>query len=424
MSRTLHAIGCVLVLMCVTSNVTAFPTLSAFPTKSGIMLQTKEIKFCRARSKKIQIRCSSTVSDTMPVMGLSEASSWHRGRRRAILTKYPEIQALEGREPHGAFLLLFSNALQFFLMWKCASLSIPAIIILGCTVGATLSLWQLTTLHEVIHGTCVRAGSRMQSFLMWIGSFPCVFGYFLYLQIGHLSHHNRMGAHSVADLFESNAPYFEDGDVLHATHRMRLAGPTGPKPPPALAPLFPDGRPASVALAFFEKGWREGQAIRNMLLYAASLCLERLVLIISDRVASVTGRVDFFAAKPADGFHAVATGHARLQTAFQLAVLVLLGWRPLLYLFIAETAWSLPIHPACAMYITNHGSTTLPEVRRPGLFLPHLSSLLISATYAPNKITLCPALPCVGCTRLGGRRRAEVNRLVLSGIISLLYRST
>lgn len=201
----------------------------------------------------------------------------------------------------------------------------------------------------------------MQSFLMWIGSFPCVFGYFLYLQIAHLSHHNRMGAHSVADLFESNAPYFEDGDVLHATHRMRLAGPTGPKPPPALAPLFPDGRPASVALAFFEKGWREGQAIRNMLLYAASLCLERLVLIISDRVASVTGRVDFFAAKPADGFHAVATGHARLQTAFQLAVLVLLGWRPLLYLFIAETAWSLPIHPACAMYITNHGSTTLPE---------------------------------------------------------------
>ena len=312
-------------------------------------------------SRKQQIICSASI-DSLPTLGLSEAASWHRARRKAILEKYPQVQALEGREPHGAVILLFSNALQFYLMYVASSLSLPLILLLGCTVGATLSLWQLTTLHEVIHGTCVRAGSRLQSMLMWLGSFPCVFGYFLYLQVGHLSHHNRMGAHSVADIFNSPAPYFEDGDVLHATHRMRLAGPTGPKPPPALARLFPDGRPASVALSFFDGGWVPGRPGRNMLLYAASLCLERLVLVLSDRVASVTGRVDFFAAKPAAGFHAVAVGHARLQTAFQAAVVLALGWRALLYLFVAETAWALPVHPACAMYITNHGSTDLPPV--------------------------------------------------------------
>lgn len=53
---------------------------------------------------------------------------------------------------------------------------------------------------QVIHGNVSR-NKRVNSFLMWAGSLPCVFGYFLYLRFGHLSHHNRMGGHSMAELF-------------------------------------------------------------------------------------------------------------------------------------------------------------------------------------------------------------------------------
>lgn len=32
------------------------------------------------------------------------------------------------------------------------------------------------------------------------------------------------------------------------------------------------------------------------------------------------------------------------------------SWKPILFLMLSETLWSLPPHPACAMFITNHGS--------------------------------------------------------------------
>jgi hypothetical protein len=38
----------------------------------------------------------------------------------------------------------------------------------------------------------------------------------------------------MAELFDSCNESFEDGDILFVTHRMKLAGPKGPMPPPAL----------------------------------------------------------------------------------------------------------------------------------------------------------------------------------------------
>jgi len=76
-------------------------------------------------------------------------------------------------------------------------------------------------LLQVIHGN-VSKDKRINTFLLWAGSLPCVFGYFLYLRFGHLSHHNRMGGHSMAELFDSDKDQFEDGDILFVTHRSKV----------------------------------------------------------------------------------------------------------------------------------------------------------------------------------------------------------
>ena len=151
---------------------------------------------------------------------------------------------------------------------------------------------------------------------------------------------------------------FEDGDILFVTHRMKLAGEKGPMPPEWAQGKLPDA-PMNVAFNFFSSMWREGQPHRNMLVYSLSMFLERLVLIISDKVVALTGFNAFFPNKPA-AFHRAAANHARLALLFQTAVWWACGWKALVMLYIAETAWSLPVHPGCAMFITNHGSTPHP----------------------------------------------------------------
>lgn len=293
--------------------------------------------------------------------GLSDVSAWHRTRRRAILEAHPEVAKLETPDWKGVLLLLTCNAVLYACAAAAGSLPWLGVVALALTVGATASLWQLTMLHEVIHGTMVKNGGLLQSLLLWLGSFPSVFGYFLYLRFGHLSHHNRLGAHSMAELFSSPNDTFEDGDILFVTHRMNLSGPKGPYPPEGswVADKLPDA-PMNLAFNFFSDMWRKNEPYKNMLVYSLSMFLERLVLVVSDKVVAVTGKnTVFFPNKPA-AFHRTAGNYARLATVFQAAVIYFFGWKAFVLLFISETAWSLPIHPGCAMFITNHGSSQQP----------------------------------------------------------------
>jgi len=299
-----------------------------------------------------------------PPIGLSNVAAWHRRRRRAILDAHPEIAQLERPDWKGLLLLLSCNAVLYGCVFVASSLSWLGVVALALTAGATASLWQLTMLHEVIHGTMVKSGGAMQTFLLWAMSFPSVFGYFLYLRFGHLSHHNRIGAHAMEELFSSPNDAFEDGDILFVTHRMKLAGRKGPFPPPALKGKVPDA-PVNVAFNFFDKQWRGGQPYRNMLVYSASMLLERLVIVVSDKVLAVTGHNPFFPNKPSS-WHAEAANYARLAFAFQALVIFFFGFKAWVLLYLAETAWSLPIHPGCAMFITNHGSSEQPGLESLG----------------------------------------------------------
>ena len=141
-------------------------------------------------------------------------------------------------------------------------------------------------------------------------------------------------------MFASRQTDFEDGDVLFAGHRQAVPGPAFPK---ALSPR-----------AF--RLWRRGRAPWNAVVYSCSMALERVLLCVNDKVVCVVGsNKGFFANKP-DPFHATCRRYARWSCAVQAAVLAAGGWRALGYLLVAEVAWQLPVHPASAAFVTNHGS--------------------------------------------------------------------
>jgi len=113
--------------------------------------------------------------------------------------------------------------------------------------GSILSLWQLQILHDNLNGSLIDISStavsflglpitipkkKLQQLLLFWGSMPSIFGYYLYLKFGHMSHHKNVGDEhraTLAQLFESKKTDFEDGDVLFIAHWMKLKGEAGPK---------------------------------------------------------------------------------------------------------------------------------------------------------------------------------------------------
>ena len=76
---------------------------------------------------------------------------------------------------------------------------------------------------------------------------------------------------------------------------------------------------------------------------------------------ALAGRNAFFPRKP-DAFHATAADHARASAALQLALVLAAGGPgALLWLYLAEVGWQLPLHPASAMFVSNHPSLEAKE---------------------------------------------------------------
>ena len=138
---------------------------------------------------------------------------------------------------------------------------------------------------QVIHGAALSGRWRKaKDAILWVGSMPSVFGYFLYLKAGHLSHHAHLGmitpkatptadaassataaapagtdshggsanghggsadghgggGFGLGELFASGRGSFEDGDMLFVAHRQRLRG---------------SGFSKSISWNFFTKLW-------------------------------------------------------------------------------------------------------------------------------------------------------------------------
>lgn len=263
-------------------------------------------------------------------------------------------------------ILVAGNSLLLGLSILSGQLPLYQVILLSIFPGSILSLWQLQILHDNLHGSLLDKSksklwgvkkSRLQDVILFLGSMPSVFGYYLYLKRGHLTHHTNVGnkdSASLAQLFDSPSPDFEDGDVLFVAHRMKLKGDIGPKFTVAGKEIK-----MSIAKSGFTM-WKDGSTLRNMIFFALSFMYERIMLVVNDALVAVTGHNLFFPNKPA-GFHSDCTLYARIATFLRLSLWKFAGTKALLFLYLSETLWSIPPHPCCSMFVTNHGSPTTPD---------------------------------------------------------------
>jgi fatty acid desaturase len=303
---------------------------------------------------------------------LSNPAQWHQERRRQMLAQYgDQISPLEreaSSQNLGIPLLLVTNLSLLSLSILSGSLPIPAVLLLAIFPGSIFSLWQLQILHDVLHGSFFEKGSSQlwgykrkdlqDKFLFW-GSMPSIFGYYLYLKYGHLTHHKNVGdpSSNLAQLFDSNKSDFEDGDMLFVAHRMHLKGDYGPKVP------VPFSENKHFKMSISKSGfhfWREGKSSWNAVMFALSFMYERVLLAFNDVVVSLLGKNLFFPNKP-QKFQDECTAYARCATLLRAGLLLTCGWKSLLFLYLSETLWSIPPHPACAMFVTNHGSGTAQD---------------------------------------------------------------
>jgi hypothetical protein len=174
----------------------------------------------------------------------STVAEWHRQRRKEMLAKYGDqigpLERSEASQKLGIPLLCLTCTSLFILAIVSGSLPVWGVVLLAIFPGSVFSLWQLQILHDVIHGSFFEKGKTvlwgiprhvLQERVLFWGSMPCVFGYYLYLKAGHLTHHSNTGEFSLAEVFASDKNEFEDGDVLFVAHRMNLSGDYGPTIP-------------------------------------------------------------------------------------------------------------------------------------------------------------------------------------------------
>jgi len=296
----------------------------------------------------------------------SPAAQWHKDRRRQMLEKYGDkIGPLERDSSSHALalsLLFLSNASLFSLSILSGSLHPFQVALLALFPGSIFSLWTLQILHDLLHGSLLNKRQpkiwgmkrkSLQDKLLFWGSMPSAFGYYLYLRYGHLTHHKSLGdekSASLKQLFESDQKDFEDGDVLFVAHRMKLKGEVGPR--------FTVGG-KEITMSISKSGfnaWKDGHPVRNALAFAASFTYERFMLMANDVVVAITGRNYFFPNKP-QKFHDECAKYCRCAVLVRGLLWKLAGsWKSMLFLYLSETLWSIPPHPACAMFVTNHGS--------------------------------------------------------------------
>jgi fatty acid desaturase len=293
----------------------------------------------------------------------SRTCAWHRERRRQMLVKYGnQIAPLERDDSSFAIglpLLVLVNASLVAFSLLSGSLPTWAVVVLALFPGSICSLWQLQILHDVVHGSFLpkhttttfgMSHKQWQRWLLFVMSMPSMFGYYLYLHFGHLSHHAHAGDASLAQVFASSDDILEDGDVLFVAHRKQLIGDYGPS-----LQLF--GTTVKLSISKFGFSfWKQDWPVWNATVFALSFSLERILLSINDVVVSLLGCNLFFPNKPLR-FHQECALYTRCAVLVRLALYAAAGWKALLFLYLSETLWSIPPHPACAMFVTNHGST-------------------------------------------------------------------
>ncbi|KAH8071360.1 fatty acid desaturase [Aureococcus anophagefferens] len=201
-------------------------------------------------------------------------------------------------------------------------------------------------LHDVVHGGADAGGApgerrRFRERVLKYGSQPSVFGYWLYLALGHLNHHAATGDFTAKELFASSELAFEDGDLFFASHRQDSPG--GGDDDPACI---------SIARASYRTLWNNGgsdlAALGNAAAYVLSMSLERAALCGNDKLVALTDSNRLFFPNKPTAFHEMRVLRARRGARAVRRRRPGAGDLAARHLLVAETAWQVPPWPAAS----------------------------------------------------------------------------
>ncbi len=253
-------------------------------------------------------------------------SAWHRQRRAAILAEHPEVRGLIGQDARTLPALAVANVAQLGAAFGAGHAHLPPAVLLplGLLVGGTLSLWQFACLHDIKHGTATMIRGTKINDVLFYGSMPSLFGYYLYLRYGHLSHHREFGTAPIAQLFDSSQAEFEDGDVMFVAHRQRLKGDPAEKRVEAVGEAV-GGLGVSISRSFYAFAWTDAAgwagAAWNAAVYSTAMTMERAALCVNEKVRSPSTRhISPSAARLPSTWHAPDAGGRRVRSQLLLPV--------------------------------------------------------------------------------------------------------
>lgn len=219
------------------------------------------------------------------------AADPHRDRRRALLQAHPEIAQLVGRDPRTAGWIAVVTTVQLLLAGASGYLPVWGMLALAWCVGAFAALALWTLIHECSHDLVLQSSAANRR-LGIVASLALVLPVGAAFRTYHLLHHRYPG-HAIYDV-----------DVP-AKWESRLVGKC---------------------------------AVRKALWLVANPLLQSL------RTSRIPG------VKMADRWFAL---NLAAQSVFNIAVVALLGWQALGYLF-ASNCFSLGLHPLGARFVQEH----------------------------------------------------------------------
>ncbi|MDR0793148.1 MAG: fatty acid desaturase [Chitinophagaceae bacterium] len=116
----------------------------------------------------------------------------HKNRTKKIISEYPEIRNLIGRNPYTLLVILFCVGLQIAIAWFVQDRSWWWVFLLGYVVGAFACHTLFICIHECSHNLLF----KNRGYNMWSGmlaNLPLVFGSSVSFQKYHLKHHAFQG---------------------------------------------------------------------------------------------------------------------------------------------------------------------------------------------------------------------------------------
>ena len=121
----------------------------------------------------------------------------HATRRKQIIKAHPEVSKLYGHEWRSKYICMFLLVIpQIWLSWATQDLSWPAYLFVAYVFGATITQALFLAIHELAHNLFFKSPQANRYFAM-IANWPIGIPYAMSFRYYHLEHHKYQGVDGI-----------------------------------------------------------------------------------------------------------------------------------------------------------------------------------------------------------------------------------